>query len=244
MRKNFHEAKYATLGLEILVVIVGILIAFQIDRWAETSRDREREHQYLIRLKADLILETGQMDDSLAYAESRLASVMLLTRIVIDPAAAAEQPDEVLNAIETVTWETFPQISAFVYGELQSSGQLGLIRSPSLRRALASHYVFIDHESRIGFDNDIEDLFVRRVTGILTLAELLHIEATDGDVKSDSTSAARAVEVARVFAARADAVALLPSLAQHHTYNSKVIAAGRERATLIIEEIDSLLEGQ
>ena len=242
MRKNFHEANYTTLALEIFVVMAGILIAFQIDRWAEASRDREREQQYLVRLKADFIHEIGQMDVALAYAEARLASVTLLVRVVVDPDAAAEQPDAVLNAIETATWLTFPETSAFVYGELQNSGQLGLIRSQSLRRALAAHYVSMDHEARIGFDDDIEELFVRRTAGVLTLAELLRIEMTDGDVESENTSAARAVEVAIELAARADAVALLPSLAQHHTFNGKVIAAGRERAILIIEEIDVLLE--
>ncbi len=242
MQKNFHEANYTTLALEIFVVMAGILIAFQIDRWAEASRDREREQQYLVRLKADFIHEIGQMDVALAYAEARLASVMLLVRVVVDPDAAAEQPDAVLNAIETATWLTFPETSAFVYGELQNSGQLGLIRSQSLRRAFAAHYVSMDHEARIGFDDDIEELFVRRTAGILTLAELLRIEMTDGEVESDNTSAARAVEVATELAARADAVALLASLAQHHTFNSKVIAAGRERAILIIEEIDVLLE--
>ena len=35
LRKNFIEANFANLGREIIVVIAGILIAFQIDRWAQ-----------------------------------------------------------------------------------------------------------------------------------------------------------------------------------------------------------------
>ena len=46
-RKNLIEGKLANLGLELIVVIVGILIAFEIDRWALEGREREQEHHCL-----------------------------------------------------------------------------------------------------------------------------------------------------------------------------------------------------
>lgn len=42
--KNLGESNYASVGLELVVLILGILIAFQIDRWVEDRRDRE--HQF------------------------------------------------------------------------------------------------------------------------------------------------------------------------------------------------------
>jgi hypothetical protein len=42
LRKNFAESNYGPVVLEIVVVILGILIAFQIDRWADDRRDREQ----------------------------------------------------------------------------------------------------------------------------------------------------------------------------------------------------------
>ena len=69
LRKNLIEANYGILGLEIVVVILGILIAFQIDHWAQEGREREQEHHYLVRLKEDLQFEIGLMADSFEYAE-------------------------------------------------------------------------------------------------------------------------------------------------------------------------------
>lgn len=38
-----------------------------------------------------------------------------------------------------------------------------------------------------------------------------------------------------------EAIALLPSLAQHHTFNTKAIAAGIQRAHVLIGQIEALL---
>ncbi len=61
LRRNLAESSYGVLGLEMLVVILGILIAFQIDRWAEDRRDREQEYNYLVRLNEDLQFEIDSM---------------------------------------------------------------------------------------------------------------------------------------------------------------------------------------
>ena len=46
-REGFAEANYGVLGVELFLVIAGILIAFQIDRWADERRDREQEHHHI-----------------------------------------------------------------------------------------------------------------------------------------------------------------------------------------------------
>lgn len=137
LRKNLVESNYGILGLEIVIVIIGILVAFQIDRWAEDRREREQEYDYLVRLKEDLRIEIHSMDEAIQFAESRIAAVLLLEEVIANPSVVMEQPDAVPVAMETATWRSFPQINAFVYTELQSSGNLALIRSESLRRELA-----------------------------------------------------------------------------------------------------------
>jgi hypothetical protein len=133
LRKNLAEANFDSLGLEIIVVIVGILIAFQINRWAQEVREREQEYQYLVRLKEDLQFEIGLMADSIKYVEDRIAAVRLLEEAVANPQVATEMPNALAQAVERVTWRSFPNINAYVYTELQSTGNLSLIRSNALR---------------------------------------------------------------------------------------------------------------
>jgi hypothetical protein len=81
------------LGLEIIVVIAGILIAFQIDRWALEGRELEQEHHKLVRLKEDLQFEIGLMARSIEYAERRIAAVRLLEDAATNPKIATERPN-------------------------------------------------------------------------------------------------------------------------------------------------------
>jgi len=222
--------------------MVGILIAFQIDRWGEERRERAQENQYLIRLKEDLQFEIGRMDMAMAYADARLTAVLLLEELAADPSAALAQPNAVPMALETATWLSFPQISAFVYTELHSTGGLALLRSQSLRRDLADYYTTVAQESRIGLDRDIQHLFDRLTAGILTTAELMKLEEVVAHGSFSDVSAARALEIAETFAARHEAVRLLPNIAQYHVFNKKNIESYRRQALGIIEEIESLLE--
>ena len=242
MRRNLSESAYGALGLEIVVVILGILIAFQIDRWAEDRRDRNQEHDYLVRLKEDLQLEIDSIDEAIQYAESRIAAVMLLEEAIANPLIVMDQPGAIPVAMETATWRSFPQISAFVYTELQSSGNLALIRSESLRRDLANHYSSIRHYSRVGLDLDIQHQFDRLTAGILSTAELRRIEEGSWSNTTANISAERAHEITAELARRQNAVDLLPNIAQHHVFNQKVMDLARSQTRNIIDQIESLIE--
>lgn len=237
------ERRYGSALLELVVVTLGILIAFQIDRWAEDRRERRQEYEYLLRLKEDLQLEIGRMDEAYDYAQSRIDAGIFLERIVANPALAASEPRILPRALETASWRSFPQISAFVYSELQSSGKLALIRSESLRRSLAEHYASISHSSRVGLDLDIRHQFDRLTAGILTTAEIRAVDDDAWPETSFDISADRAMEIAAELARRQEAIDLLPNMIQHHLFNQKMIALARERAIGIIVQTDTLIAG-
>jgi len=242
LRKNFAESNYGPLGLEIVVVILGILIAFQIDRWAEGRRDREREYDYLVRLKDDLHIEIQSIDMAIEYAESRIAAVLLLEEAIENPSIAMEQPGAVPAALETATWRSFPQIDAFVYSELQSTGNLALIRSEALRRDLANHYSTIRHHARVGLDLDMQHQFDRLTAGIISTAELQSIEEGSWNNTTGNIPTERALQIIQEFARRQDAIDLLPDVAQHHVFNKKVMELARSRTLKMIELIKLLIE--
>ena len=152
LKKRSAEINYSTLALEIIVVMVGILIAFQIDRWGEERRERAQEYDYLVRLKEDLQFEIGRMDMAMTYADARLAA------------------------------------------------------------------------------------------GILTTSELTKVEEFAGQDKFQDVSASRALEIAQAFAARQEAVGLLPNIAQYHVFSQKITESYRRQALVIIEKIETLLD--
>ena len=239
--KSLTTKNYSLLGVELVVVIVGILIAFQIERWGEQKQEREQEYEYLLRLKEDLQIENGTLDAAYRFAQSRIDAALVLEEIAANPSVARERPSAVASALETVTWRSFPQIEAFLYSELQNSGKLAVIRSESLRRNLANHYTSIRNYSRAGLDRDASTQFERLTAGILTTDELRAIEDQSWSGESRAATPDRAAEITDELLKRQGAIEWIPNIAQHHVFNQKVILESRDQATEIIAQIDSLI---
>ena len=242
LRKDLTEANYGLLGLEVILVIVGILIAFQIDRWAEEQREREQGHQYILRLKKDLQFEINIMTQSIEFADQRIVAVRLLEKITANPEIAKGNPNVVVRALEQVTWGSYPHVAAYVYTELQATGNLSLIRSDTLRHDLAEYYSFYGHYSGIGLDLELQNLFTRLTAGILSTVELVDIQENETDHWEIEISPDRAFDIAIEFSQRQRAVDLLPSLAQHHVFNKKFVKINRSRAERIVDMLDALIE--
>ena len=241
LRQSIGEIRYGTLALELIVVVLGILIAFQIDSWAEERRDRSREYDYLVRLKEDLQMEIQSFDRSTRRAESRISSILAIEQAIADP-SAAQNRNQLPAAVARVFWRTFPEISAFVYTELQSTGNLTLIRSESLRRDLAGYYSQIQSATQVGSERYIQEEFDQRTAGMLMTAELIAIENDSWRETPEFFSQERAVEIIESLSNRPDAVALLPGIARQHVFTLEAASRARAQATAIVEQIDSLLE--
>ena len=230
-----------TLVIEVVVVILGILIAFQIDGWAAHRQELALERQYLLRMQDDLRFEISRFESAIRYADARIASARLLQAALGDRSIAEAQPDKVLEAIEKVAWRSFPQINGFVYSELQSTGSLALIRSQELRQSIAEYYADIAHSGRVGLDFNLQHLFERETAGLLTLDELLDVETAAGSGASLAVSPDRALDIIADLGDRPAAVALLPNLAQQNLFVSKASMSFISNANDLIARIEQLL---
>lgn len=243
MLDSLKKQDYVFLSLEVVVVILSILVAFELDRWADDRQEVKQEQNYLVRLKEDLQIEIAHLDDAARYAESRIAAALLLEEIASDSSVALDKLGTLAQALETASWLSFPNLNAFVYSELQNSGKLALMRSDELRRALAEHYAAFHYHSRIGLDRDVQLQFDRHTAGILTSEELRIIEERTWQDLTYDISAERAAAIAEQLASRPQALALIPSIVQHHVFNMRVIEQTRNSALEIIKQIDQLLAG-
>lgn len=238
---HLRRRELSGLALEIVVVILGILIAFQIDNWAGERRARAEEREYFGRLTTDLQSEIALMDDALRFAQNRIDAVRLLEAVAADPASAIGRGEEIATALESVTWRSYPRINAFVYTELQSTGKLSLIRSREILEALALHYTRIQHDARVGTEREHQHEYDRLAAGILKTDEAIAIEQNRLGRDGVSIANDRAVEIARALASRPEALAHLPHIAQHNAFNMRVVRASRERAGQLVNMIETAL---
>lgn len=54
MSRFIRQHDWSAVVVEIIVVIVGLMLAFQMDRWWEQRGDRAQEAEYIARLIADV----------------------------------------------------------------------------------------------------------------------------------------------------------------------------------------------
>jgi hypothetical protein len=130
--KTGKYLKYA-IG-EIILVVIGILIALQINNWNELKKERAVEVNYLKNLKADLLLELDNNEDFSLYRFEKTGSCTILLN-----GEAPKTIDDVKKYTDeyekVFIWDGFvPNNNTFK--ELLSSGNLSLIKNDAIKNAL------------------------------------------------------------------------------------------------------------
>lgn len=127
--------------VEAAAIVASILLAFAIDAWWQDRKEDIVEIQYLRALREDLHRSLQLLDES--EAQQRRQVSYLESLLLTD--ADTPYSDELRRWLDEglfVVGSYAPQLSALT--ELESSGQVQIIRNKDLRRALATTRQRID----------------------------------------------------------------------------------------------------
>jgi len=119
---------------EIVLVVIGILIALQINNWNENRKERNKEINYLKNLKVDLENEILNSEEFVAY---HFRKVQACSKLINEGTPTNIKEVQVYtDTYETVfDWKDFvPNNNTFK--ELLSSGNLSLIKNDSIKNGL------------------------------------------------------------------------------------------------------------
>jgi len=119
---------------EIILVVVGILIALQVNNWNEQRKQRINELHYLINLKTDLNLNIAEIDNYIKTRRSQIISAKeVLNYFEGKPLIDLDEFNR--HAVNVYTWQKFFQINN-TFQELTNSGKLAIISSNSIKNGL------------------------------------------------------------------------------------------------------------
>lgn len=235
---RLRQQDWLTLSLELAIVVIGILLAFQLDRAYQYSQNRELEQSYLLRLSEDLRRDSVEIESTIQRTLRRQQQVALLDALVGRPASAASDPEGFVNALEKVTWRSVATISTGTFDELQATGRWIQIQNVSLRNALGEYYSFIEEQRRLGFGEDDQDRFREETLGILTGSHLSAVE--DPDNFSLEIGQSDAVRMAEDFASRKAAHVWLGRLAKYQVLMHRLSEDQLTRNSRLLVQIDSM----
>ena len=153
-------SKYLLYALgEIVLVMIGILLALQVNTWNNAREDRLEEHALLLRLEIELNQDLKQIEEVKNDSEQRI----LLALPVLDSLGKNngqlvrdwpyyKQAEKTFSGTSGIYGLSLGQSLFFVlarntfnpsritFDEMQSTGKLALLRSDALRIALQEHY--------------------------------------------------------------------------------------------------------
>ena len=136
---------------EIALVMIGILLALQVNNWNEKRKAAQLEKQYLLALKEEFILNTEKLKTLDTFLDNQLAATSEFIqnihpeKVMLDNVRFAFLIGEGFRD----TYNYNP--SSGVMNDLINSGKLSLISNAKLRRILA------DWESNISHIKEFED---------------------------------------------------------------------------------------
>ena len=241
--KENRTGKYLLYAIgEIVLVVIGILIALQINNWNELRKEKAIEHNYLLRLYDDLQKDNETLIFAKGLSEIRISQVNLLTDAIKDPDLSSDKPKKIIESIEKVTWLSYLPLSRIVYEELLSSGKMSLIRSEELRDQLAVYYGDADHWELTLNVRASQQEFTYATAGLLSIEMLTAIENSEStdpeksshflDLEIDNSEVKRIIQE---LSSNEEAVKWLPKIYHYQVLSAKVIV-------LLKTHVDSLLK--
>ena len=133
---------------EILLIVLGILIAMQIGNWNENRLNKVEEQEILGRIIEELVVDKSILEGTINAIEQMIEALDKV-EVVFE----GEPVEDNYGFLSHVTkgaqmaWGQ-PDIRQSTYLELQNSGKFGLIRSVESRDAITSYYDNISQQKK------------------------------------------------------------------------------------------------
>jgi hypothetical protein len=127
-------------SIELVIVVVGILLALQVSNWNQERVDHERSTRFVARLRAELASDRAEMNEAVAFWRQVGA---------FGESAMAHSEDGTL--VENDSWKTvlayyqasqlYPfELEDTTFLEMRDTGSLALIADETLRKRIADYY--------------------------------------------------------------------------------------------------------
>ena len=140
--KTGKYLKYA-IG-EIVLVMIGILLALQVNNWNQERLERKLEAKYVERLKMNL------QQDILTFAEFE-TTYLSIKKGVLEVLGSAKDAEDIIHNpvitgenLDLSTAISLPPIQSTTYEELKNNGDIRLIRNPDIRLKLDEYYDLVE----------------------------------------------------------------------------------------------------
>jgi hypothetical protein len=136
---HLRHDNWFTVILELIVVVVGLFLAFQLDRWYEAQRSKSDLQAHLVSLTEDFTENETRLTSAISEGKQEMdAAITLRAEIRKDtPDLSVAELNQLIS--QTSLLPTFSAVD-FAYRILISDGTLADLPSSDLKKELAEFY--------------------------------------------------------------------------------------------------------
>ncbi len=240
--QHVKDQNWFAVALDFVIVVAGILIAFQITVWNEVRKDSAEEQKYLTRLHSDVI---DALNTSFNHAalKSKVQNSLRSTLEAFKPNSGIEKltsqqcASVYFSHIYEAPFPSLPTVS-----ELLSSGRFSVLGSERLRDLLAKH-----EQTRDGYQRFADGMLVNRIVMAAEHSDLIQIGVEFHNFSSDGSNffdhISDDIIACDLASMRSDVRFknnLIDNTARHHEFHRSV-AAQYEQLQEIHRELDSVI---
>lgn len=144
--QHIKDQNWFAVSLDFLIVVVGILIAFQITNWNEASETKKKERQVLERLHIEI--ETAISTDSnyrTAISDRMLSNLLTARHVLFGISERTTLTADECQAISLSHHLLTGLISIPILNELAATGNIALIRDQTIVHAISETKEIVDN---------------------------------------------------------------------------------------------------
>tara|TARA_R110001606_G_scaffold344056_1_gene492712 strand:- start:1503 stop:2288 length:786 start_codon:yes stop_codon:yes gene_type:complete len=139
LTEHIREQNWFAVALDFLIVVVGILIAFQITSWNEARNNRRLEAQYLSLLVTDLENIETNLSAQLTSEQYVVANAKIALKAVNNREIGAD-PLLIGQSMHSIFGRRTASLDSPVFSEMKSAGRLTLLRDTALRSRIIAYF--------------------------------------------------------------------------------------------------------
>lgn len=126
--------------IEFVLIIAGILAALAIDGWVQDRADRVSERAYLELLRDDLTLIEEQLEAYVEFESVNLEVGVAVYKAIEPENASTRDIRDLQSQFAGLSGRRTLQVTSTAYTDLQSTGNLQIIRDQDLRQKIIRYF--------------------------------------------------------------------------------------------------------
>ena len=229
------KSEWFRYGFETLAVVVGILMAFALDRWNDTRQERILEKEYLTSIAGELQDNIQEALFQKGFSEFQQKNGELILHLLADTIGINNA--DLAIAIEHIGWNHKLNYIRDVWDELYATGNIEIITNQDLKNRLSKLYRSMEASRKF---EELEwmnyNLGIRRIIGEILPPEIrLYIS-------SHLTPIAYSGGVGIKLPSTGDMLEGLKKLEGLNGYLSDIIMARKASQSFLSAEIEEMRE--